>query len=167
MHRKRIIVGSVILLTLLGAGMLVTEILRSQNRFGLPPYAREGIKIENVAVYRNGTVHFTARCYFISYGLPRPTGDQYQIQFVYLWSIRNHGYLMEFTINDNGSLAFNQTLGDIQKASEVTVNGGDLNLAIDEELSIRLQTPYPLNTSSSIYVGVMAFGHDYRRVTKS
>jgi hypothetical protein len=146
----------VILLTLLGAGMLVTEILRSQNRFGLPPYAREGIEIENEAIYENGTVYFTARCYFISYGLPKPTGDQFQIQFVYLWSMRNRGYLMEFTINDDGSLVFNQTLGDIHNVSEVTINDGDPTLAIDEEVSISFQTPYPLNTSSSIYVGVIA-----------
>ncbi len=156
MHRKRIIISFVILLVLLGAGVLVIELIQPQNRIGLFPYARKGIEIENEAVYRNGTVHFTARCYFESYGLPRPTGDQFQIQFVYLWSMRNRGYLMEFTINENGILEFNQTLGDIQYASKVTVNDGDLTLAIDEEVSISFQTSYPLNTYSSIYLGVIA-----------
>lgn len=147
------------LLVLLSTGIVVTELFLPRNRSLFPPYASEGIKIENEAVYRNGTVHFTARCYFKSYGgYPRPSGDQYQIQFVYLWSMRHRGYLMEFTISDDGSLVFNQTLGEIQNASEVTINDGDLNLAIDEEVSISFQTSYPLNTSSSIYVGVMAFG---------
>lgn len=146
---------------LLGAGLLVIQFIRPQHpqhKITLPPYAEEGIEIENEVVYKNRTVRFTARCYFISHGgYPRPTGDQFQIQFVYLWSIQNHGYLMEFNISDNGTLEFNQNLEDIQYASEVTVNEGDLTLAIDEEVSISFQTTYPLNTSSSIYVGVMAY----------
>lgn len=144
---------------LLGAGLLVIEFIRPQPRLHFPPNSEEGIEIENEVVCKNGTVRFTARCHFKSHGgYPRPTGDQYQIQFVYLWSIQNHGYLMEFNISDEGTLEFNRTLGDIQYASKVTVNEGDLTLAIDEEISISFQSTYPLNTSSSIYVGVMAFG---------
>lgn len=143
---------------MLGAGLLVIEFIQPQDRLRFPPYSKQGIKIENEAVYRNGTVYFTARCYFKSYGLPKPNGDLYQIQYVYLWSIRHQGYLMDFNISDNVTLEFNQTLGDIQCASEVTVNEGDLTLAIDEDVFISFHTTYPLNTSSSIYVGVMAYG---------
>ena len=66
-----------ILLVLLGAGLLVIEFNQPQNGLSFPPYSKEGIKIENETVYSNGTVYFSARCYFTSYGLPEPDGDQY------------------------------------------------------------------------------------------
>ena len=137
---------------------MIVHYLQPQNGARIPPYARQGIKIENGLVYTNGSVFFTAHCYFISYGLPEPSGDQYQIQYVYLWTERNKGYVMEFSVNDDGTIIFNQTLGDIQNTSEIMITNGDLNLAVDEEVSIRFQTSFPLNTSSSIYVGVLAIG---------
>ncbi|MFW9853892.1 MAG: hypothetical protein ACFFFG_02485 [Candidatus Thorarchaeota archaeon] len=144
---------------MIGIGILVIGFVRPQNRTSLLPHADQGIRIENEAVYINGTVHFTARSYFLSYGgYPRPSGDQYQIQFVYLWLIQNHGDLMEFTTAENGSLVFNQTLGEIQKVSQVTIDKGNLNLAIDDEVTIRFQVSYQLHPSISIYVGVMAEG---------
>ena len=156
--RRRIIIGFVILFALLGAGILVIDYIQPQNGAELPSYSKQGIQIENEAVYSNGTIYFTARCFFEGHGLPKPTGDQYQIQYVYLWLIRYQGYLMEFNTNENGTLEFNRTLGDIQIASETMIKEGDLTLAIDEAVTIRFQTTYSLTSSLSIYVGVIANG---------
>lgn len=148
--RRKIVGFGVIFIVLASGAIILINIIGPINLFSGPgregPYASFGLRIRDEEVYANGSVRFTVYCDFKSYqGYPKPEGELYQISKV-------------FVCTEDDLKEFNTSFGEIQDIEDVIVLTGNVNLAVEEEVSIEFQVSYSLKAGEFTYVGVLADG---------
>ena len=151
-HTKIIGVGALLIVLIISTTVLMNmyihwlQTANDESKIPDPdgPYAHFGLKITDEEVYTNGTIRFTAYCYFDSYGgFPIPEDDLYQI-------------IKVFICMKDDLVEFNDSLGDIQNVENISVLFGDFHLSADEEVRFEFQTRFPLQAEAHLYIGVLA-----------
>ncbi|MFX1506738.1 MAG: hypothetical protein ACFFDC_11610 [Promethearchaeota archaeon] len=148
--RGKIISLSLLVICLTGGSLLlywIPHILNeSESEEPEGPYAIMSLRIKDERVYTNGTVIFTVACHFKSYGgYPIPKEDLYNITKV-------------FICTKDDILEFDPSLGEIQDVTKIKVLTGDLSLAVDDEVRLKFETSFPLQSGLKLYIGVFSDG---------
>lgn len=146
MKTKLLISSLILLLTIIiSIGIWSVATNNPSPHYTTTHVASTGLIIRDEAVYVNGTIIFTTYCLY------RTDETQYGVPTEPIFTIHKF-----FVCTEKKLVEFDETLGDIQDTTNVTILKGNFTLRAREEVTIQFHTSFPLQLGSYVYVGVIA-----------